>query len=276
MRILFNNIFTEHNKDSKYDGGYRVEKFVNKYPDTEIDFDPLPYIKNVHNEEYIIKFKHECDSHGWMAEVDLTPVSYECALLAVGLTIKASDEGDFAVVRPSGHHANANFGAGFCFFNNIAITAKKLIGEGKRVALLDIDGHRGDGTQNILKDENEILCVSIHQQDVYGGEGEKFSDTNAINLTVPKGTQENDYLMVLMKAIGFINEFEPDIVGVSAGFDTYKEDKLLDIQLEIETYEKISNLLKQNFPNLFAHLAGGYHDKVYECVESFVKGYNGK
>ena len=139
---------------------------------------------------------------------------------------------------------------------------------------MDIDGHRGDGTQSILANNENVLCISIHQQNSYGGNGELFSDTNAINFPLPKGTTENEYLDTVNKAIPYIKDFSPDILGVTAGFDTYKEDKLLDFKLEIETYFKIGNLLKQNFNNIFAHLAGGYHDKVFECVESFVEGVN--
>ncbi len=84
----------------------------------------------------------------------------------------AAEQGDFAVVRPPGHHAKQERADGFCLFNNIAIAAQKLVNEGKKVFILDIDGHHGDGTQEIFYHSDQVLFCSIHQQYTYPGTGE--------------------------------------------------------------------------------------------------------
>jgi len=275
MEILFNKKFMDYNQnETRGDGNYRIKEFVDKYPDTPVDFDPMPFIQKVHTKEYLEFLKSECETNGYMAEVDLTPETYDLAVLSVGLTILASETNNFAVCRPSGHHARANFGMGFCFLNNDAIVAKKLLDEGKRVAILDIDGHRGDGTQTILKNEPNLLLVSIHQKDAYGGNGEKFHGDNAINLVLEPRVSEEKYLEALDEAISYIKEFNPDIVGISAGFDTYKEDVLLEFDLDVDSYYKIGKKLSENFDNMFAWLSGGYHNKVKDCVKKFIDGIN--
>jgi len=105
---------------------------------------------------------------------------------------------------------------------------------------------------------------------------DKFGGDNAINFSLAPRISEESYLNTLKEAIAHIKNFNPDIVGISAGFDTYKEDKILQFDLDINSYYKIGSLLGSNFDNMFAFLSGGYHDKVLECVESFVAGANSK
>jgi acetoin utilization deacetylase AcuC-like enzyme len=274
MDVLFNKKLLEHNPHGKYHGSHRLKGFLEKYLDTAIHFDPMPYITKVHAKEYITKFEHECKTSGYMAEVFLSPASFECAVLGVGLTIKASETGNFAVVSTGGHHAGTGYGLGFCFFNNDAIVVKALLDKGRRVALLDIDGHRGDGTQDILENEPDALLISLHQKGAYGGDGDKFSNRNAMNFALSPRISEQAYMAALKEALTYINDFSPDIVGICAGFDTFKEDALLKFDLEIASYWRIGRLVAENQKNIFAFLAGGYHDKILECVESFVNGVN--
>jgi acetoin utilization deacetylase AcuC-like enzyme len=273
MKILFNKFFAEHNKDSLYEGGYRVKDFIDKYPDTNIDFDPMEYILKVHAKEYVEMFKKKCLESGYLAEVDLTPETCDCALLAAGVSILASQNNDFAAVRPAGHHAQKSQASGFCFFNVLAIAAKKLLDEGKKVALLDIDGHRGDGTQAIFEGTENILCISLHQKNVFAGNGPEYTE-NSMNFPMEAPVKEDTYLENIGKAIDYIRNFGPDVVGISAGFDTYKEDGLLNFELELDTYYKIGSKLSSEFKNIYAVLEGGYHDKIHECVLSFVDGIN--
>ena len=276
MNVLFNNIVLKHNIDDKYDGVYRLQNFVGKYANTNIDFDVLPYIEKVHFKEYIDSVINECKINGGLASVNLTPGSYDALIISVGLSILASKQGDFALTRPPGHHAHKNYGAGFCIYNNMAIACKNLLSEGKRVAVLDLDGHRGDGTQDILKDENNFFHCSLHQKNAYPGPGEFYSN-NAINIALENPVERGDYLIALDKAINYINEFEPDVVGISMGFDTYKEDRSLNFLLDIDDYSYIGNRLTNiEIPkqSIFAVLEGGYHNKVLECTESFIRGFN--
>jgi len=147
MKALFNKIFTAHNIHSEAEGAYRIKDY-NEFPD--IDFNGEEYVTLIHTEKYRQFIKSACENNDFVAEVSLSPESYESACQAVGLTIMASEQRDIAVVRPPGHHATAERSAGFCFFNNIAIATQKLVNEGKRVFIFDIDGHHGDGTQSIF------------------------------------------------------------------------------------------------------------------------------
>ena len=120
MKILFNKKFLNHNKHSIAEGSYRIERFSDKYKNS--DSDGEKYITLVHSVQYKESIKQACRNRETAAEVELTPESYEAIKSAVGLSIEASKNGDFAVVRPPGHHAKRDRAAGFCFFNNIAIT----------------------------------------------------------------------------------------------------------------------------------------------------------
>ncbi len=164
MKILFNKTFLDHNLGSIYEGDYRLDGFK-QIPDTEADGEP--FLSLVHSTEYIENIKKACLNQEIMAEATLTPESYHAACVAVGLSIKAAEEMDFAVIRPPGHHASRDKASGFCLFNNIAIVAQKLANEGKKVFIFDIDGHHGDGTQWIFYESKQVFYCSIHQQNSY-------------------------------------------------------------------------------------------------------------
>ncbi len=165
MNILFNTKFLKHNEQSTEEGPYRIDQFPDKYKNTDADGEE--FITLVHTDNHKKQIYDACMNRHTAAEVELTPSSYEAAISAIGLTIKASEQGDFAVVRPPGHHAGIERAAGFCLFNNIAIAAQKLVNEGKKVFILDIDGHHGDGTQSIFYNSDKVLYCSVHQLYAY-------------------------------------------------------------------------------------------------------------
>ena len=130
MKVLFHKKFLEHNIDSESEGAYRLLSFMDTYEAPRVLGEP--YLSLVHSERYIEYIREACQQGDYVAEVSLNPASYEAACLAVGMTIRASEQGDFAVVRPPGHHAGRERAAGFCFFNNIAIAVQKLVNEERR------------------------------------------------------------------------------------------------------------------------------------------------
>jgi acetoin utilization deacetylase AcuC-like enzyme len=279
MKILFNKKFLEHNVDSPAEGAYRLSGFH----DIEDTFaEGEKWISLVHPELYRDTIKHACRNHDVLAEVQLTPSSYEAAILAVGLTIKASEDGDFAAVRPPGHHAGSERPAGFCFFNNIAIATQKLVNEGKKVLIIDIDGHHGDGTQGIFYDTDRVLFCSIHQEYAYPfsgfvtetGTGKGTGYT--LNFPLFSGKGDKDFLDRIAKIIDKGREFKPDVIAVSAGFDGYENDRLLQLNYSERAFYECAYQIKKNFRKVpvFAVLEGGYHHDLRTLVDAFVEGIN--
>ena len=278
MKILFNSKFLLHNSDSLAEGRYRIEEFASSVE--EVDSIGEEFITLVHSEPYLRMVRDACTNHQVLAEVYLSPESYQAACSAVGLAVMAAERGDFAVVRPPGHHAKPERADGFCLFNNIAIAVQKLVNEGKRIFISDIDGHHGDGTQGIFYHSDQVLFCSIHQQFAYPwtgethetGEGDGIGYT--MNFPLPAGSGDRELLKGVDTAIRKAEEFKPDVVGVSAGFDGYIEDRLLGLKYTLDGYYQCGKRLGQSFDHIFAVLEGGYHFDVKKCVEHFIRGVN--
>ena len=273
MKILFNKKFLKHNPNSFGEGAYRIRDFNNGIEERE--YNGEKYIALVHTKEYIKEIQEASMHYSLLAEVELSPESYEAACIAVGLTILASEQNGFAVVRPPGHHAKRFRADGFCFFNNISIATQKLLDEGKKVFILDIDGHHGDGTQSVFYETSRVLFCSIHQKDTYPGTGmtyetgENEGEGYTINFPLPAGSGDLEFLSSVDKAIEKALIFKPDVVGVSAGFDGYKKDVLLNLNYTLNSYFECGYRLKQSFENIFAVLEGGYHQDIKKCVDRF-------
>ena len=278
MNILYNSMFLAHNQGSPGEGPYRIESFKGDTQETESNGEE--FIGLVHSQLYAQFIRSNCLQGGILAEVNVSPDSYEAACHAVGLSIMASQQNDFAVVRPPGHHAKHERDDGFCLFNNIAIATQKLVNEGKKVFILDIDGHHGDGTQQIFYGSDRVLFCSLHQQYAYPGTGDT-SETGkgdglgfTINFPLPSGSGDEQLLECVLRAVEQALKFSPDVVGVSAGFDGYHKDKLLALNYTLDGYRQCGRILGENFSNVFAVLEGGYHDDIKQCVEQFIAGIN--
>ncbi len=278
MKVIFNRKFINHNVASKYEGDYRIKDFIDKYDEADIDGEQ--YLSLVHSESYINYIRNACQKREKLAEIQLSPETYEAAKAAVGLSVLAAVDGDFAVVRPPGHHAGREKTSGFCLFNNMAIATQYLVNKGKKVLLIDIDGHHGDGTQSIFYNTDMVLFASIHQMHCFPftgmptevGVGKGLGYT--INIPITAGSTDKDFLRMLDALIKKAVDFRPDAVGVSAGFDGYIKDKLLELEYTQDAYYECGYRLRRSFRNIFAVLEGGYHDDVLQCVEKFVDGVN--
>ena len=208
--------------------------------------------------------------------------SFKAAVYAVGATIMASESGDFALTRPPGHHAYPDRSSGFCLFNNIAIAAKYHANQGKKVLILDIDGHLGDGTEKIFMESDQVMYWSIHQFPAFPGWGDA-NEIGAgrgkgytINVPLPPGSGDELFMDAFETFLPVAKEFEPDIVGVSAGFDSHLFDLLLDLRLSINTFYQVGKLISENFENVFATLEGGYNIEIFpKCLFNFMDGING-
>ncbi|NQT78051.1 MAG: histone deacetylase [Bacteroidetes bacterium] len=279
MELLFNRLFLKHNPDCTAEGSYRIKDFIDQ-PDTTVNGEK--WISLVHTQEYINLIQKACKEKRYLAEVQLSNDSYEAACLAVGLAVKASETEGFAIVRPPGHHASRDKTHGLCLFNNIAIASQKLVNEGKRVFILDIDGHHGDGTQNIFYSSNKVLFASIHQINTFPysgavietGTGEGVGYT--LNLPLYSGNGDKEFLKKLNKIIPVALGFKPDIIGISVGFDGYYQDDILELNYTDRLYYEAAFQLKRAFrkKKLFAILEGGYHRNIRCLADSFIEGIN--
>lgn len=277
MKFLFNKQFLKHNPGSPGEGPYRIKDFSD-LPDTTIDGEK--WITLVHSKEYVDLIRQSCEENRYVAEVHLSNDSFKAACLAVGLTVKASQIGAFAIVRPPGHHAAREKTHGLCLFNNMAIAAQKLVNEGKRVFILDIDGHHGDGTQEIFYDSNKVFFTSVHQEQVFPftgsiletgiGEGTGYT----LNLPLYAGCGDKEFLEKLKIAIQAAREYDPDVIGVSVGFDGYEKDDILELNYSDNLYYEIAYQLKKAFRHkrVFAVLEGGYHLEIRRLAELFIEG----
>ncbi|MEM2574021.1 MAG: histone deacetylase [Candidatus Jordarchaeales archaeon] len=231
-----------------------------------------------HDVEYI-EYVRALSDIGGMLDPDtvVTKGSYEVALRAVGggiLAARVVAEGKFdnafALVRPPGHHAERGSGHGFCIFNNIAIVARILLKEGfKRIMIVDIDCHHGNGTQNAFYESSEVLYLSLHQWGIYPGtgwleevgygEGEGYT----VNIPLPSGTGDQEYLYALEEVMmPIVDDYRPEFILVSAGFDTHYSDPITSMKLTSVGHREVAGVLldaaKKNGGKIVFVLEGGY------------------
>ncbi|MCF6293593.1 MAG: histone deacetylase family protein [Robiginitomaculum sp.] len=206
----------------------------------------------------------------------LSAGSLKAALRGAGAAIMAVDdvmagrtEAAFCASRPPGHHARPNAAMGFCLFGNIALAGKYAMAkyELNKIAIIDFDVHHGNGTQEMLWDVPGSLFISLHQEDNYPGTGsadETGGKGRVMNLPMPGGTSSKQWMQVFTEqAIPAIEQHEPEIILVSAGFDAHIDDPLGGFELFDEDFWKIGSILaklardKSN-SRLVSVLEGGY------------------
>lgn len=251
--------------------------FVNPRP---LELDELLL---VHTKEYIDKVRDICNSGGGFIndETPLSRESFNVARLAAGGAVKAVEEvlsgnfnNAFVLARPPGHHAGPRYGLGFCIFNNVALAAKYLVERNllRRVLILDIDAHHGNGTQDIFYDTDEVLYMSIHEDptdfpktgfiwEVGVGEGRGYT----VNIPLPYGSGDPAFWKALKAIVLPISaQYRPQFILISAGFDGYYRDPISDLSLSAHVYPRVFQLIL-NLANklcggrLVAVLEGGYN-----------------
>ena len=282
MDLLSHNSFLEHDTGLHPESSKRLHSIGN-LKNIEIPFDE-DLLSTVHDREYINVIKSNSAS-ATSIDVDtvLSEGSYKAAVYAAALSVAASKTGDFALVRPPGHHAYSKHGSGFCLFNNIAIATKTLVEKGKKVLIIDFDGHYGDGTASIFYDSADVLYFSIHQYPAFPnkgheseiglGEGKGFT----VNMSIPAFAADDILFDGLDTLLPVLKKFSPDIVAVSAGFDAHQLDPLLQLRWSTLAYHNLGKWIRKNFANNFAVLEGGYNtDVLPECIKGFQAGINGK
>ncbi len=256
---------------------------------------PKEWITTVHSDEHLVAVRAAAREASYAGSLD-TPVcheSYEVAVHAVGGVLAAVDAvmaGDvrsaFCAVRPPGHHATENAAMGFCLLNNVAIAARyvqKRHGLGK-VLIVDWDVHHGNGTQDIFYDDPSVFFFSVHQWPFYPGTGAARErgvgkgEGTTLNVPLPRGSGQREYLHAFEDQLRpAANDFQPDFVLISAGFDAHEHDPIGDMRLTADDFAQLTHIVKTIAEKhcggrLVSVLEGGYHlEGLADSVEAHLK-----
>ncbi|KTD20424.1 Histone deacetylase-like amidohydrolase [Legionella lansingensis] len=245
----------------------------------------------VHDEEYVDFIFKIAPSQGLVPldpDVWMNPHSLQAALRAAGavvygveLILKNEIDAAFCNVRPPGHHAERNKAMGFCIFNNVALGVAHALEQLdlERVAIVDFDVHHGNGTEDIFKRDERVLYCSTFQHPFYPFRGANTQEKNIINIPLPAYTTGKTYREHVEKLwFKQIEDFSPDMIFFSAGFDAYYKDELANLLLTPDDYLWITQKVKQiadktSNGRMLSVLEGGYNlQGLGECAVAHLHG----
>ena len=235
-------------------------------------------LSKTHSSNYIDQVQNSFPTKGLFfldGDTVVSPGSKDATKDAVGSIITAIDgvenkefKNAFCCVRPPGHHAEKEKAMGFCIYNNVAVGANYLIEKYKykKIAIIDFDVHHGNGTQDIFYNNKNVLYISTHQYPYYPGSGSEKENgkfNNILNIPLSAGTTAEQYLNAYEHALNKIQEFKPEFVLFSAGFDAHIDDPLAQLRLSSEDFYIITKrTLEISKPfcngNVVSILEGGY------------------
>jgi acetoin utilization deacetylase AcuC-like enzyme len=245
----------------------------------------------VHNKDYVDEIFSIAPKAGLVrldGDTAMGPMSLSAVLHASGAVILATDlvlsnkvNNAFCCIRPPGHHAGKSNSAGFCIFNHVAVGVAHAMAQYniKRVAIIDFDVHHGDGTEDIFKDDPNVMLCSTFQHPFYPHRGAESRSKNMVNLPLPAKSNGDDFKNVFKAEIKpALEAFKPELIYISAGFDAHINDPLADLALTTEDYAWITEFIKKIVNNccngrIISSLEGGYHlPSLSESVLAHVKG----
>ena len=281
MKIIFSEKCLEYSWPGHIERPERIRKALELL--RQYDFlEPKPAsqqdLLRVHSREYVDLIKNAEAGSYLDGDTPAPPNIYEYARLSAGAALLAAQENGFSLMRPPGHHAGRNGRAmgvatlGFCYFNNIAIAVKKL---GRSTLILDIDGHHGNGTQEIFQGDPNVTFISLHRYPTYPGTGFR-SEGNCLNFPLSYSTGDSLYLKTLDQALTQVEMANIEVVAISAGFDAHQGD-LASLGLTSEGYREIGRRVGALGKPVFGVLEGGYiGEYVGRDVHELISGIEEK
>ena len=256
-------------------------------------------LAEVHDLNYVEYIRNECkkgfhyidgDTYVNTETFNVAVRAFTCAYEASKLALNFSTH-VMVLPRPPGHHVGRRgraLGAptnGFCIFNNSAAAIMSVLKEGiKRVLVIDFDAHHGNGTQEIFWSDGRVLHIDIHEGGIYPGTGFENDvgsgegEGTKVNIPVPSFSDDSIYLWVIKNVIlPLINEFKPEFLVISAGFDAYKDDPLTNLAITELTYEVFGSLVTYLIRRGYVRgavtvLEGGYTEGLRKGVPAYVRG----
>jgi acetoin utilization deacetylase AcuC-like enzyme len=263
--------------------------------------DPRPvdkeFLSLVHTTGYLDRLEYISGDAPRMLDPDtyITPFSWQAATTSAGCTLAVLEavlQGEakrgFAIARPPGHHATADRAMGFCLLNNVAIGARRAQQLGlERIFIVDFDVHHGNGTQAIFYNDPQIYYFSTHQWGIYPGTG-RMEERGAgeglgttANLPLPAGCGDGALERAFTEILTpLVNQFQPQLILVSAGFDAHWRDPLAGLQLSARGYYRLVRILAELAEascqgRLVLSLEGGYDrlaltDSINQCLHALV------
>jgi acetoin utilization deacetylase AcuC-like enzyme len=298
--LVYDPIYLEHDTGDHIENSQRLVAAMSYLKETGIKekltcLSPRPAslkeLEMIHTTEYISYVKSKAEKGGGWLDPDtvMSPKSYEAALYAAGgfmvaveAVSKVEVDSAFALVRPPGHHALRDRAKGFCIFNNMAIAAKFALSKFSlnRILIADFDVHHGNGTQDAFYADPKVLYFSTHQYPFYPGTG-WMDETGTgegqgttVNFPMAAGWGDEEYLRAFNEVlVPVARRFQPQLILVSAGFDTHWADPLAMIRVSVKGFAQMVMVLKELAAELCQErlvftLEGGYNLQV---VASSVK-----